>query len=384
MESTRQQIEERAAQILRKRDSGEWTATDEAELAEWLQASIAHRVAFLRTEAAWEQMGRIKALGAGLPRRKVPTPEELSAAHLRKHPRPAVSRRDEAIEADADPQPGHVAPNPRSGRFRRTALATAASMLIGSCVAFGAYQLWFSGERYTTPIGGIASVPLEDGSLVTLNTRSQVRVMLDDQVRRIDLAQGEAFFEVARDNVRPFVVRAGDQRVIALGTKFSVRRDGDSEIRVVVTEGRVRIEKIGAAGSGAAGIGAARTASTGLASTAVGTAESETILSAGGIARARDTGIVVQNRTPPEAEEMLSWRSGYVVFKDTPLAAAVAEFNRYNAHQIVIQDPAIAGMTLTGKFRATNNETFVSLLEQTFHIHVRHAADSIVLTDAGP
>src|SRR5262245_26871560 len=79
MESTRQRIEARAAEFLHKRAGDQWTAADQAELDTWIEASTVHRVAFLRIEAAWEEMGRLKALGAGLPRGKVPTPEELDA-----------------------------------------------------------------------------------------------------------------------------------------------------------------------------------------------------------------------------------------------------------------------------------------------------------------
>jgi len=80
METDRQRIEERAAAFLQKRDTGPWTPADEAELSAWIEASTAHRVAYLRTEAAWEAMGRLKALGAGLPARQVPAPEVISAA----------------------------------------------------------------------------------------------------------------------------------------------------------------------------------------------------------------------------------------------------------------------------------------------------------------
>jgi len=93
------------------------------------------------------------------------------------------------------------------------------------------------GTRYSTPVGEIASVPMRDGSKVTLNTDSQIRVTLTDSERRVDLKYGEAFFEVSKDPKRPFVVNAGGKRVIAVGTQFSVRRDAN-DIQVVVTEGR--------------------------------------------------------------------------------------------------------------------------------------------------
>src|ERR1700761_2061986 len=73
-------IEDQAAAFLQKRDVGPWTQADEAELSAWLEGSTARRVAYLRAEAAWESMGRLKALGAGLPHRQVPGPEVVDAA----------------------------------------------------------------------------------------------------------------------------------------------------------------------------------------------------------------------------------------------------------------------------------------------------------------
>ena len=196
---------------------------------------------------------------------------------------------------------------------------------------------------------------------VTLNTDSQIRIALTDTERRVELRHGEAFFEVSKDPNRPFVVRAGDQRVIAVGTKFSVRREGD-DVEIVVTEGKVRVED-GAAGQGYRVGGSA-----------------DLFLTPGSIARADDAGVLVQRRTLPEAEEHLSWRTGWLMFRNQGLADAIAEFNRYSARKIVIQDPAIASLKIEGNFRATNVEAFVRLLESGFPVRAEVRADQIVLT----
>jgi transmembrane sensor len=356
MESDRRQIEARATELLMKRESEAWNDADRASLDAWMQTSTAHRVAFLRAEAAWEQMGRLKALGAGLPRSRVPTPAELNSAHLC--------------------SAGSELPAPSGARPRRAFIAfvgAAASLAAIAAVTLGAYHAWFSGDRYATPVGGVASLPLEDGSRITLNTDSKVRVIFSNRERHIDLSQGEAFFEVASDANRPFVVRAGASRVIAVGTKFSVRREND-EIQVVVTEGKVRVEDERLANGNAARVLAATP----------GTSGPGIVLAAGGLARASDSNAVVLNQQPAEAEEMLSWRNGYVVFHETPLAQAVAEFNRYSARQIVIRDAAVAAIPLTGKFRATNDEAFVNLLEQAYEIPVERTPEAIVLGAAAP
>src|SRR6202040_1387699 len=117
----------------------------------------------------------------------------------------------------------------------------AAAVCIAAAIVVGWMAWSHQGTSYRTAIGGIAAISMKDGSTVTLNTNSEIRVALNETERRVDLERGEAFFEVAKDHNRPFIVRVGDQRVIAVGTKFSVRRE-PNHVRVVVTEGRVRLE----------------------------------------------------------------------------------------------------------------------------------------------
>jgi transmembrane sensor len=222
-----------------------------------------------------------------------------------------------------------------------------------------------AGDRYATPVGGMSAVPLKDGSKVTLNTGSRIRVDLTRKERRIDLAAGEAFFDVAKDPSRPFIVRAGGKRIVAVGTQFSVRNDGGS-VQVVVTEGVVRLEDADAV----------------LPNATKRVPDAGVMLTAGAIARTTAGNIVIQPASLSQAEELLSWRTGYVVFRETALADAVAEFNRYNERKIVIRDPRVAAMRLTGRYRANNFEGFVRLLQESFPIRAQNSSDEIVLTDA--
>lgn len=322
-------IEEQAAAWLLKRESESWTDADQLQLDEWLERATIHRVTFLRLEAGWEQANRLKALGAGLPRGTVPSANELAT-----NPDELVSER-------------HHADMPRTRRGLIGAAAAISALAIGVFVYTGP----LAGERYATPVGGVASVPLKDGSNITLNTASKIRVRMSQEQRRIDLAEGEAFFDVAPDPTRPFVVQVGHKRVIAVGTKFSVRRDGE-DVQVVVTEGIVRVED---------------------------SREEKSQLTAGAVARVSDGQIKVEEKPVASAEQALSWRSGYIVFQETPLTDAAAEFNRYNERKILIEDTAVGAIRLSGKFRSTNCETFVRLLEETYGIHAVHLSDRIVL-----
>jgi transmembrane sensor len=390
-ESTRA-IEEDASAWLIRRDSGAWTPVEEARLQEWLEASSLHRVAFWRLETAWDEAARLKALGAGIASDRPPPCGEWNLT-------PFFESRDEKVAPDEEESAVGVEINvsgdavqgrerftfigreitaagllPRRERAARTGEAlrglsfvAAASLLLA--VAFGAYY-WprASTDRYTTPIGGIASVPLQDGSNITLNTATEVHVALTGSERDVELARGEAFFEVAKDAKRPFVVNAGRKQVIAVGTQFSVLRDGD-DIRVIVTEGTVRIEARGgpSAQLPTLPLAAARSADA-------------VLLSAGSVVHAGDAGMLVQKKTPSETEEQLSWRTGILMFRNQTLAEAVAEFNRYNERKIVLRDSAVAALKIEGNFRATNTDAFVRLLKSGFPVRVTESDGQIVLS----
>jgi transmembrane sensor len=331
------QIDAAASAWLIRRDSESWSAADQVCFEEWLNASTLNRVAFLRLELAWDEAARLKALGAGIPGDKPPPPGHWNVTPF------------------FDP----TAPDPLRLRRRRFRFIAAAALLLA--IGVGAY-LGFAphGELYATPIGGLASVPMADGSQVTLNTDSQIRIALSETERRVELGHGEAFFEVSKDAARPFVVRAGNKRVIAVGTKFSVRREGNV-VQVVVTEGKVRVED--------------RAPSHGY--RADGSAD--VFLTPGSIARADESGVLVQRKTLPEAEQQLSWRTGVLMFRDQTLGEAAAEFNRYNVQKIVIQEPTVAALKIEGNFRATNVEAFVRLLERGFPVRAETHSDQIVV-----
>ncbi len=356
------QIEEQAGQWLARRESGAWTGPDEAEFQAWLAQSTAHVVAYARLEAAWKQALRLKALSAGVPPGEVPSPEAWRLTPFFDRPAPPAGESiTSSVSGDipSPPQAGERA-RVRGPLFRR---AIAASLILAlATTAF--WHLRSTAPDYQTPVGRITSVPMNDGSQVTLNTDSRIRVALDPSERRVELQQGEAFFEVAKDPGRPFVVVAGDKRVIAVGTAFSVRRDRDG-IRVAVTEGRIRIED------------RTQTAAHHDAS------DPPLTLPAGSVARATGGGVLVQEKPIAEIESDLSWRTGYLVFRNLPLAEAAAEFNRYNTRKIVIGDPAVGAIRVSGKFRPGQVDAFARLMEEGFPIQARRSNARIVLTDRG-
>lgn len=319
MES-REQLENEAAAWLFKRDAGAWSESDAQELSDWLQASSARRVVFLRLDNAWSEAARLKALGAG----------------------------------------GLVGQSPLKPTTQRASMpywrgALAASVVL---VIFAvAWALLPQRSTYRTEVGGMQRVALADGSRITLNTDSEVQVAFVEHERRIQLRRGEVFFEVAKDKSRPFVVAVGERRVVAVGTSFSVRRE-NADIRVIVSEGQVRMEQ-----------------------TAGAVEQPVALLSAGSIARSDHQSVLVQKKPLSDVTQYLSWRTGFLVFQGTPLADAAAEFNRYNDDKIVIENSTLAGMKIDGNFRSNNVDAFVRLLGQNFPVAVERRGRDIYLKD---
>jgi transmembrane sensor len=344
------QIEQRAAAWLAQRDSGDWTQAHERELARWLGEATAHTIAFIRLESVWKQALRIKALGAGVPPRVVPSPEQFQLS-------PFFDDSAGATEvASQVPRNAHAGvaiatPRPRAGFNSGKVRGLVAAGILIVCTT--GYLGWdrMRGPRYSTPIGVTTAVPLSDGSKVILNTDSEIRVAVNERERKVELRQGEAFFDIVPDPKRPFVVSAGDRQIVVLGTQFSVKRDRD-DVRVVVTDGKVSLKG----------------------------AQGEVLLTAGAVAKADNERFAVDHRPLPQAEELLSWRNGYLTFQDTPLADAAAEFNRYNARKIVIRDPEIAAMQMSGKFKPNEFDAFTRLLEDGYPIRAVQNEDRIVLT----
>lgn len=366
MDST--QIEREAADWLAKRDSGDWGEADERAFAEWQGQSIAHQIAVIRIRTVWQKADRLQALGAGVPRGQIPAPGSWRFSpffeHAKRPAQPTLPVKDsDSIDADAadsaptndahDPNPQVRAAASRIPKWR----ALAAALVLGVGAASAWFFLGSDQNSYRSAIGDTKAVSLADGSTITLNTNSAIHVALTAAERRIDLDRGEAFFEVAKDPHRPFIVSTAGKRIVAVGTKFSVFR-GDLDTRVVVTEGQVKVEEL----RGGVAVGPV------------------TQLPAGSIAQAGSAGVLVKHSSVAEAETYVSWRSGYISFRETDLAAAVAEFNRYNQKQLVIADPSIAEIRIGGNLRATNVDAFVRVLEEGFPVRAEDQGNRIVLT----
>ena len=345
--ASREQVESAAAAWIARRERGDWTQQDQDELEAWIASGTDHRVAWLRLSAAWDETLRLKTLRTEVAPGNVPRPDELRSPFFVRQVGEASSQNREGNRARIG-----------SGRLMKLRQRAVAAAILLMCAGAALWELWPARAAYETDIGAVEAVPLADGSRVTLNTDTRIKVDLSRSERLVNLARGEAYFEVAKDPSRPFVVNVGDKRVVAVGTSFSVRREADG-VRVFVTEGTVRVDQ----GESAASHSIAR-------------------LQSGAIAHAVADDVIVQTRSVSEVEQMLTWRTGYLVFDHTPMSEAIAEFNRYNRRKIVIADPQVATIRIGGNFRATNVEAFLRLVESDFPVVATEQGRQITLTAA--
>ena len=307
-------IELQASRWLASRDA----RPDDPDLAsafdQWLHADIRHRVAYLKLQAAWRRGDKLRDL------------------------RPL----------DRDVNPDLLRP-PR--RYWSLAIAASALVvLLGAGVYFATTQPGW--QRYETRVGGLSRIVLEDGSVIDLNTDSEVRARIGSRRREVRLVRGEGRFQVAHDKTRPFVVSAADADVRAVGTAFSVRLR-ERQVDVLVSEGIVAID-------------AARIAH----APPVHAGEAAVVL---------PDRVSVRRLETPQLESRMSWTTGRLQFRGDSLADAVEEFNRYNRRHLRLADASLAQLRVGGTFNATDPESFAAALSSTFNLRVARDTDAIVL-----
>jgi transmembrane sensor len=232
-------------------------------------------------------------------------------------------------------------------------VALAASLLI-----FAVATTWWAISRYgvdesalTTNVAEHGSQILADGSRVDLGARTRILTRYTDEERNVVVETGEAFFEVARDAKRPFIVRAGAVRVTAVGTAFGVRRSRDRTV-VTVRDGLVRIVPETEANTGH--------------QIQAGAGEQITFV--------ESTHSLSLARVNPQGAA--AWKDGILKFVNEPLSAVVADVNRYAQREIVIDDPTLRDRLYTGTVYRERIDDWLRALEEVFPLQaVPHGAE---------
>lgn len=329
-------ITEQAAQWF-----GELLDGDErrAEFFAWLAESPRHVEEFLFVLADAQDLA---AVSAGQRERIEQMSRELGTADTMSSLVVPVSQR--ALRSYESAPIAHQTVKPSSARTRwMIGVAAAVLLAFGAVLALRGTGAW---QNYSTRLGEQRSLTLADGSVVHLNTDSEVDVRLTGKARSVRLVRGEALFSVEHDAKRPFLVHSADAVIQAIGTRFDVYRRPDST-RVAVIDGVVQISnRLLAAGEGA------------------------------------DVSIQgeVRNKEPVDTFRVIAWRQNRLVFEQDTLGDIAAEFNRYNANvKIRVIGDASTNEHFSGTFDADAPEAVMKALAGDSHLSVERIGKEIVI-----
>lgn len=242
--------------------------------------------------------------------------------------------------------------------FHSRTMRAAGVALIAFVLGAAAYLGTRGGSTISTAIGERRTVALADGSHLSLDAATELRVQFTTDRRRLKLTKGRAKFDVARDALRPFTVEAGDKIVVAVGTSFSVELIA-GEVRVALYEGRVEVLPAGAAADIAA---------------------AGTLIEPGRelISSARQAPQI----TEVDAQRSLAWESGDLAFADEPLALAVDRINRYAKQRIAVGDAAAAQVRISGVFHAGDTAAFIDGITRLFPVRAeRQGGETTLISD---
>jgi transmembrane sensor len=255
---------------------------------------------------------------------------------------------------------------PRPARRGRIVAGVMAASLFGVTLWTG-LSVWAPGDtlaasenvrRYATAIGQSRDVLLSDGSKVTLNTASLVEVRYTAARRDVRLLTGQAMFQVAKNPDRPFVVWARDRQVTALGTAFDVRIRGDG-VQVLLVEGHVRVDPVRPQGLARLIPALARTDLT----------AGQQLLTEG--ASAGEVMAV-------DVERETAWNRGVLIFRNDSVGDAVREVNRYSQVPIVVDDPGVANLKVSGIFPTASQADFIAAMEALYPVRTRSEQGGVI------
>ena len=289
MSSKNQEIDSRSADWAAKRDLGDLSPQEQAEFEAWLAADPRHLGAYGRAEAVLCRVERLNGLN---------------------------------LDGDANEKAEQSV-----WSRRRVVIAGSVAASLAAIAAVAHKLRPGSGEDiYSTEIGQMREVVLADGSIVSLNTNSEIFVQFSKEARSISLLRGEAVFDVAKNKHRPFIVSAGDTRVRAVGTSFMVSLLPKKPVQVLVREGVIEMRRADAL-------------------------EAKPIRASANMRAIARPGAPIITQTMPDEKlaQNLAWQRGSIALDNQTLADAADEFARYSEVRIIVA-PSVSNRTVTGLF----------------------------------
>jgi len=197
----------------------------------------------------------------------------------------------------------------------------------------------------TTAVGVSRDLHLEDGSQIDISPASQIKIQLSQHKRNVQLQQGAAYFQVAKDKTRPFEVQIDKASVIAVGTEFNIDKTAD-HIEVTVYEGAVEVRAQAQARPQLLRAG------------------ERALISASGIQ------LVAVN-----LKQLVDWRSGWLELENSNLALMVDQLNRYSRKPIRLKETGLEHLPVAGRFRLKDVDATLQLLAQLYSLDVREVTN---------
>jgi transmembrane sensor len=298
---------------------GDATARDRARFAAWLAADPRNRQAWNEVAAMWSAMDLL----------------------------PQSFEQDRGVAFR------------RRSAWAASALKAAASILLllglaGAWAAISPATFTALLADYSAGPQETRDVALPDGSVVTLGASSALSVAFDGEIRRVKLHQGQGYFAVAPDPAHPFVVEAAGGTVTVLGTEFDVRIAG-GQVDVAVAKGIVRVGHLGDGGG----------------------EPTPVQLSAGQSVHYDPAGIGAPATV--QVADIGSWRAGRLVFDSVPLGEVLADLERHRRGRILVTDPALAGLKVTGVFDVHRGDAALETIARTLPVTITYVTDLLVL-----
>lgn len=351
----KQIIEEAAEWFVELNESDADNATRERFDA-WLRLSPEHVRAYLRVLPVWEEGSNLEGQANGDPQALIAWARESANVIPLDPQRSGVAR--------AAAESGNVTINSWKRPSWRASLAASAAFL---CLGVLLTAWFLSAHRsiYDTNTGEQHLIALNDGSKVTLNSRSKIKVRFTATERSVELLEGQALFSVAKDAMRPFIVRSGKASVRAIGTQFDVYKKRTGTV-VTVVEGRVAILSNSSSPASSPAIQNR------------GVESSSVVLSAG--EQALVNAVTAPKPAPANVAMATAWTQQRLEFSRTPLLEVADEFNRYNKRQIVVKDGELTAFNVSGTFSSSDPASLLKFLRAQPGIHVSETAAMISIS----
>lgn len=337
--------------FVRRRDQG-LSVQDEHAFQAWLNADSSNRAAFEHWQAEWQSFDAIPQDMKALLQRNLGYDQAMEAASgaAREAVQPGKSKQDYAATES------NTETIVRTGTTRRRVLMPALSMAAVAAVVTStgglAWKHWQAQPIFVQSLASKRGQQLEatmpDGSRLRLDAATRLEVAYYRNRREVKLLEGQAMFEVSANPTMPFDVLAGTVRVTVVGTRFAVRYipslPGDAGVSVAVEEGKVRVAQ-------------------------VGTGDDAVMLSTGQQVTSDRDGVLTDVR-PVASAEVAPWRNQRVRFDSQRLDVALAELGRYADVPLVIHDPAVAALPITGVFNPADLSTFQRVLPASLPVRL--------------